>query len=109
MMAFLIVFIFVALLLTLKPVVELVRKLVETLGGSLPPTELIQNTAANFVMLGVGAVVLAIAVKVTIPILSFMLIAGAAAMVGLALYNVFRTFGKQSVQKILPEGKITTK
>jgi uncharacterized membrane protein YdjX (TVP38/TMEM64 family) len=109
MSAFLIIFIFIALLLTFKPIIELLRKIVETLGGSLPATELIQNTAANLLLLGVGAFVILIAIKVTVPLFAFMLIAGGATIMAVAAYNVYRTFTKQSVQDILPKQDIIRK
>ena len=93
----------VAFLLTIKPVVELVKKAVEMLGITFPPIELVQNTAANILLVALGYIALAIAAVIVIPIVKIAVTLVAVAVVGYGLYNLYQTFTGGVVKNILPE------
>ena len=92
----------VAFLLTLKPVVEVVKKLVEMLGITFPPIEVFQNTAANILLVALGYIALAIAAVIVIPIVKIAVTLVAVAVVGVGLYNLYQTFFGKSTRMILP-------
>ena len=93
----------VAFLLTIKPVVEIVKKGIEMLGITFPPIELFQNTAANILLVALGYIALAIAAVIVIPIVKIAVTVVAVAVVGYGLYNLYQTFTGKSVKNILPE------
>ena len=93
----------IAFLLTLKPVVELVKKGIEMLGITFPPIELFQNTAANILLVALGYIALAIAAIIVIPIVKIAVTVVAVAVVGYGLYNLYKTFTGGIVKNILPE------
>lgn len=93
----------VAFLLTLKPVVEIVKKGVEMLGITFPPIEIFQNTAANILLVALGYIALAIAAVIAIPIVKIAVTIAAVAVVGYGLYNLYQTFTGKAVKNILPE------
>jgi hypothetical protein len=93
----------VAFLLTIKPVAETVKKLVEMLGITFPPLDIFRNTAANILLVSLGAVALWIAALIVIPIVKIAVTVAAVAVVGYGLYNIYRTFTGGSVKDILPD------
>jgi len=93
----------VAFLLTLKPVAEVVKKLVEMLGITFPPMEIFRNAAANILLVCVGYFALVIAAAIAIPIVKIAVTIAAVAVVGYGLYNLYRTFTGGSVKDILPD------
>ncbi len=93
----------VAFLLTLKPVAEVVKKLVEMLGITFPPMEIFRNAAANILLVCVGYFALVIAAAIAIPIVKIAVTVAAVAVVGYGLYNLYRTFTGGSVKDILPD------
>jgi len=93
----------VAFLLTLKPVAEVVKKLVEMLGITFPPMEIFRNAAANILLVCVGYFALVIAAAIAIPIVKIAVTVAAVAVVGYGLYNLYRTFTGGTVKDILPD------
>ena len=93
----------VAFLLTIKPVAETVKKLVEMLGITFPPLDIFRNTAANILLVSLGAVALWIAALIVIPIVKIAVTVAAVAVVGYGLYNLYRTLTGGSVKDILPD------
>jgi len=99
----------VAFLLTIKPVAETVKKLVEMLGITFPPLDIFRNTAANILLVSLGAVALWIAALIVIPIVKIAVTVAAVAVVGYGLYNLYKTFTGGSVKDILPDNTDITK
>lgn len=99
----------VAFLLTIKPVAETVKKLVEMLGITFPPLDIFRNTAANILLVSLGAVALWITALIVIPIVKIAVTVAAVAVVGYGLYNLYRTFTGGSVKDILPDNTDITK
>ena len=93
----------VAFLLTLKPVVEIVKKGIEMLGITFPPIEVFQNVAANILLVALGYIALAVAAVIVIPIVKIAVTIAAVAVIGAALYNLYTTFAKKSTRLILPQ------
>ena len=93
----------VAFLLTLKPVVEIVKKGIEMLGITFPPIEIFQNTAANILLVALGYIALSIAAVIVIPIVKIAVTVVAVAVIGYGLYNLYQTFTGKPVKNILPE------
>jgi hypothetical protein len=93
----------VAFLLTLKPVAEVVKKLVEMLGITFPPLEIFRNTAANILLVALGYIALAITGVIVIPIVKVAVTVAAVAAVGYGLYNIYRTFTGKSTKDVLPD------
>jgi hypothetical protein len=92
----------VAFLLTLKPVVEIVKKGIEMLGITFPPIEVFQNTAANILLVALGYIALAIAAIIVVPIVKIAVTVAAVAVVGVGLYNLYQTFFGKNTRNILP-------
>jgi hypothetical protein len=95
----------VAFLLTLKPVAEATKKLVEMLGITFPPMEIFRNTAANILLVALGYIALTVAAVIAIPIIKISVTVVAVGAVAYGLYNLYQTFTGKSTQKILPEGR----
>jgi len=93
----------VAFLLTIKPVAETVKKLVEMLGITFPPMDIFRNAAANILLVCVGYFALVIAAAIAIPLVKIAVTVAAVAVVGYGLYNLYRTFTGGSVKDILPD------
>jgi hypothetical protein len=94
---------FVAFLLTLKPVAEVVKKTVESLGITFPPMEIFRNTAANILLIALGYIALTVAAIIVVPIVKIAVTVAAVAAVGYGIYNIYRTFVKGSTQNIMPD------
>ena len=93
----------VAFLLTIKPVAEVVKKVVEMLGITFPPMDIFRNAAANILLVCVGYFALVIAAAITIPLVKIAVTVAAVAVVGYGLYNLYKTFTGQSTKDILPD------
>lgn len=93
----------VAFLLTLKPVAEVVKKLVEMLGITFPPMDIFRNTAANILLIALGYIALSITGVIVIPIVKVAVTIAAVAAVGYGLYNIYRTFTGKSTKDVLPD------
>jgi hypothetical protein len=93
----------VAFLLTLKPVAEVVKKLVEMLGITFPPMDIFRNTAANILLVALGYIALAITGVIVIPIVKVAVTVAAVAAVGYGLYNIYRTLTGKSTKDVLPD------
>lgn len=93
----------VAFLLTIKPVAETVKKLVEMLGITFPPMEIFKNAAANILLVCLGYFVLVIAAAIAIPIVKIAVTVSAVAVVGYGIYNLYKTFTGGTVMNILPD------
>lgn len=93
----------VAFLLTIKPVAETVKKLVEMLGITFPPMDIFRNAAANILLVCVGYFALVIAAAIAIPLVKIAVTVAAVAVVGYGLYNLYKTFTGGSVKDILPD------
>ena len=93
----------VAFLLTLKPVVEIVKKGIEMLGITFPPIEVFQNTAANILLVALGYIALTIGAVIVVPIVKIAVTVVAVAIVGVGLYNLYQTFFQKSTRMILPQ------
>jgi hypothetical protein len=93
----------VAFLLTIKPVAETVKKLVEMLGITFPPMEIFKNAAANILLVCLGYFALVIAAAIAIPIVKIAVTVSAIAVVGYGLYNLYKVFTGGTVMNILPQ------
>lgn len=93
----------VAFLLTIKPVAEVVKKLVEMLGITFPPMDIFRNAAANILLVCVGYFALVIAAAIAIPLVKIAVTVAAVAVVGYGLYNLYKTFTGGTVKDILPD------
>jgi hypothetical protein len=93
----------VAFLLTIKPVAEVVKKGVESLGISFPPMDVFRNASANILLVAAGYMVLAIGSIVAIPILKVAVVVAGLAIAGVGIYNLYRTFMGGSTTNILPD------
>jgi hypothetical protein len=93
----------VAFLLTIKPVAEVVKKSVESLGISFPPMDVFRNTSANILLVAAGYMVLAIGSVVAIPILKVAVVVAGLAIAGVGIYNLYRTFIGGSTKDVLPD------
>jgi hypothetical protein len=93
----------VAFLLTIKPVAETVKKLVEMLGITFPPMEIFKNAAANILLVCLGYFALVIAAAIAIPIVKIAVTVSASAVVGYGLYNLYKVFTGGTVMNILPD------
>jgi hypothetical protein len=93
----------VAFLLTIKPVAETVKKLVEMLGITFPPMDIFRNAAANILLVCVGYFALVISAAIAIPLVKIAVTVAAVAVVGYGLYNLYKTFTGGTVKDILPD------
>jgi hypothetical protein len=93
----------VAFLLTIKPVAETVKKLVEMLGITFPPLDIFRNTAANILLVALGALALWVSGLIVIPIVKIAVTVAAVAVVGYGLYSIYRLIVGGSVKDILPD------
>ena len=93
----------VAFLLTIKPVAETVKKLVEMLGITFPPMDIFRNAAANILLVCVGYFAIVIAAAIAIPLVKIAVTVAAVAVVGYGLYNLYKTFTGGTVKDILPD------
>jgi hypothetical protein len=93
----------VAFLLTIKPVAETVKKLVEMLGITFPPMDIFRNAAANILLVCVGYFALVIAAAIAIPLVKIAVTVAAVAVVGYGLYNLYKTFTGKTTKDILPD------
>lgn len=93
----------VAFLLTLKPVAEVVKKGVEMLGINFPPMEIFRNAAANIMLVALGYIALVIGAAIAIPIVKIAVVVTAVAVVGVGLYNLYRTFTGGTTVNVLPD------
>ena len=93
----------VAFLLTIKPVAEVVKKLVEMLGITFPPMDIFTNTAANIGYFAAGGLLLWTTGLILIPVIKVAVTIVAVAIIGVAVYNLIRTFSGKPTQKILPD------
>ena len=101
--AVLVIIALVAFLLTIKPVAEVVKKLVEMLGITFPPMDIFRNAAANILLVCVGYFALVIAAAIAIPLVKIAVTVAAVAVVGYGLYNLYKTFTGGTVKDILPD------
>jgi len=93
----------VAFLLTIKPVAEVVKKVVEMLGITFPPMDIFRNAAANILLVCIGYFALVIAAAIAIPIVKIAVTVSAVAVVGYGLYNLYKTFTGKTTKDILPD------
>ena len=100
--AVLVVVALVAFLLTLKPVANQVKKLVEMLGITFPPMEIFQNTAQNIFEFAQGAILIILSVIAFTVTVKIGLIVTGLALVYYAGYRLYKTFAKGETQDRLP-------
>jgi hypothetical protein len=93
----------VAFLLTLKPVAEATKKLVEMLGITFPPMEIFRNTAANILIVALGYIALSVAAVIAIPVVKVAVTIAAVAAVGYGIYNIYKTFTGKPTKDVLPD------
>jgi hypothetical protein len=101
--AVLVVVALVAFLLTLKPVAEKVKNLVEMLGITFPPLEIFQNTAQNIFEFAQGAILIVISIIAFTIAVKVGLIVSGLALVYYAGYRLYKTFGKGETENRLPQ------
>lgn len=94
---------FVAFLLTLKPVADTVKKLVEMLGITFPPMEVFRNTAQNILDFAIGGIILILGFAAAVISVKLGLIVVAAGAIAYAGYRLYNTFFKGSTQDRLPD------
>ena len=93
----------VAYLLTLKPVAEKVKSLVEMLGITFPPLAVFQETAQNIFEFFVGAILVVLSVVALVLSVKIGLIVSGLALVGYAGFRIYNTFVKGVTQTRLPD------
>jgi hypothetical protein len=93
----------IAFLLTLKPVAEATKKVVEMLGITFPPIEIFRNAAANILLVAIGYIALVIGAVIAIPVIKVAVIVAGVAVAAVGLYNLYRTFVKGSTTNVLPD------
>lgn len=93
----------VAYLLTLKPVAERVKSLVEMLGITFPPMAIFQETAQNIFEFFVGAILVVLSVIALIISVKVGLIVSGLALVGYAGFRIYNTFVKGVTPQRLPD------
>jgi len=94
---------FIAFLLTIKPVAEATKKVVEMLGITFPPMEIFRNAAANIMLVALGYIAIVIGAAIAIPVIKVAVIVTAVAVVGVGLYNLYRTFTGGTTVNVLPD------
>lgn len=93
----------ISFLLTIKPVAEVVKKGVEAVGITFPPMDIFRNTAGNLLIVSLASLALLIAGVIAVPIVKVAVTIAAVAVIGVGLYNIYKTFTGKPTQKILPE------
>lgn len=93
----------VAYLLTLKPVAEKVKSLVEMLGITFPPLDVFRETAQNIFEFFVGAILVVLSVVALVLSVKIGLIVSGLALVGYAGFRIYNTFVKGTTQTRLPD------
>ena len=93
----------VAYLLTLKPVAEKVKSLVEMLGITFPPIEIFQETAQNIFEFFVGAILVVLSIVALVLSVKIGLIVSGLALVGYAGFRIYNTFVKGTTKLRLPD------
>jgi hypothetical protein len=93
----------VAYLLTLKPVAEKVKSLVEMLGITFPPLDVFRETAQNIFEFFVGAILVVLSAVALIVSVKIGLIVSGLALVGYAGFRIYNTFVKGTTQTRLPD------
>jgi len=93
----------VAYLLTLKPVAEKVKSLVEMLGITFPPLDVFRETAQNIFEFFVGAILVVLSAAALILSVKIGLIVSGLALVGYAGFRIYNTFVKGNTQGRLPD------
>jgi len=94
---------FIAFLLTLKPVAEATKNVVEKLGITFPPLDVFRNTAANILLVALGYIALSVAAVIVVPVVKIAVTIAAVAAVGYGLYNIYRTFVGGSTKDVMPD------
>lgn len=100
------VFTFIAFLLTLKPVAEVVKKGAEMVGINFPPMDIFRNVAGNMLIFGIATMAALFAGVIAVPAIKLLVTAAAVVVVAVTLYNIYKSFTGKTTQKILPEGKL---
>jgi hypothetical protein len=93
----------VAYLLTLKPVAEKVKSLVEMLGITFPPLDVFRETAQNIFEFFVGAILVVLSAAALILSVKIGLIVSGLALVAYAGFRIYNTFFKGVTQSRLPD------
>ena len=93
----------VAYLLTLKPVAERVKSLVEMLGITFPPLDVFRETAQNIFEFFVGAILVVLSAAALILSVKIGLIVSGLALVAYAGFRIYNTFFKGVTQSRLPD------
>ena len=94
---------FVAFLLTLKPVAEVVKTTAEKLGVNFPPLDVFRNTAQTIQDFAIGGMILIIGFAAAVVSVKLGLIVVAASLIAYSGYRLYNTFFKGSTQNRLPE------
>jgi hypothetical protein len=104
-MAVLAVFLIIAFLLTFQAVAELFKSGLSSLtGGKIdPPVDLIQATSANLLAIGAGLGLVLLGAVIVLPLVKFAIIGAGVVLLGIGLYNVYRTFTGKPGNTILPD------
>lgn len=97
----------VAFLFSLKPVAEVVKKVVEMTGIKFPPIEVFQNANANVLNLAAGALLVIVGLAALVLGVKVALIVAGGSLVAYAAYRLYNTFFKGETQDVLPTGTIT--
>lgn len=97
----------VAFLFSLKPVAEVVKKVVEMVGIKFPPVEVFQNANANVLNAASGALLVIVGLAALVVGVKVALIVAGGSLVAYAAYRLYNTFAKGETQDILPSGTIT--
>jgi hypothetical protein len=91
----------IAFLFSLKPVAEIVKKLVEGVGIKFPPIEVFQETNNNIMYATAGALVLMIGLAAIYPVVKIALVVVGAAFVVYSAYKLLPKswFGGNEIER----------
>jgi len=100
---------FVAFLLTLKPVADVVKSGVEKLGITFPPMEVFRNAAQTIQDIAVGGLILILGFAAAVVSVKLALIVVAASAIAYGGYRLYNTFFKGETQNRLPDSTDITR
>jgi hypothetical protein len=106
--AVLAIFAFIAFLMTLKPVAEMVKKGLDAVGISAA-VEMIQVASSYLVMIGVGLILLLFTPFIFVAVVKIAVTLVAVGLVGYGLFSIYNLFTGKKVTNPLPQGTIQNK
>jgi hypothetical protein len=102
-LAVLAVFTLIALLLMVEKVAQVVTEAGNNMGINMPAVPILRNTAANLVLIGVGALLILFAGLVLIPVVKFSILIVGIGLAGYGIYQVYKMVKGEPMKDILPK------